>query len=69
MCFAIPYKVIKVKSDHIVLENGKRLSLPKEPVQSGEYVRTTGNTIDSILSEEEGENIRKLIKSVYNELI
>lgn len=65
MCFAVPYKVIKINDDIVVVEGGKVVRIDKEmKVKKGDYLQVVGNVAVGSLNKKEGLNIRKLIKSL-----
>lgn len=70
MCFSIPYKVLSIKDTTVFLENGKRVYCePEMELQVGQYVRTQGSLIVSILSEEEGKEVQRLIGSLNRDIL
>ncbi len=63
MCFAIPYKVIKVNKNNVLIEGGQTVRLGKElSVQKGDYLRVIGKIAVEVLRREDGLKIRQLIK-------
>lgn len=66
MCFAIPYKILKVNKKSVLIEGDKKITIGEASnLKAGDYVRIAGNVAVDSLKQEEGLNIRKLIKSVY----
>lgn len=66
MCFAIPYKILKVNKNSVLIEGNKKITIAENfSLKTGDYVRVTGNVVVDCLTSEEGSSIRKLIKSVY----
>ena len=67
MCFSIPYKVLEVKKEGVLIEGEKIVKLDKElKVKKGEYIRIRGNVIVDKLTKSEGLKIRNLIQSLNN---
>jgi hydrogenase maturation factor len=65
MCFAIPYKVLKIRQGSALIEGGKIVRLGREiKVKKDEYLRIIGNMAVGSLSKKEGVKIRRLIKSL-----
>lgn len=66
MCFAIPYKILKVNKKSVLIEGGKKITTGEASnLKAGDYVRVAGNVVVDSIKKEEGLHIRKLIKSVY----
>lgn len=64
MCFTIPLKVLKVRKKHAIVEGNVSVALGTDiTVQPGQYLQVTGNIAVSVLSETQGEKIRRLIKT------
>lgn len=67
MCFSIPYKILQVKDDMVVVEGGKVVRIGKEmKAKRGDFLQVTGSIGIGILSKDKGLKIRKLIKSLNN---
>jgi hydrogenase maturation factor len=67
MCFSIPVKIIEVKDDVVVVENGKIIRIDKKmDVKKGNYIQVVGDMAVNTLSENEGLKIRKMIKKLNN---
>lgn len=65
MCFSIPYKVIKVNKNNVLIEGGQTVRPGKElSVQKGDYLRVIGEVAVDVLRREEGLKIRQLIKKL-----
>jgi hydrogenase maturation factor len=65
MCFTIPYKVLDVKKNHVIIEGGKKILLGTEiSVDKGDYIQVAGSMAVGKLSKTEGLRIQKLIKSL-----
>lgn len=65
MCFTIPYKIISVKNNCVIIEDGRTISLGKElQAKKGKYVQLIGNLAVGVLSEKQGESIRSLIMNL-----
>lgn len=64
MCFAVPWKVVTIDNGWATLENGDKARLdPRLDVPIGSYVRIRGNIVVDYLTEEEGKEIQKVLKS------
>ena len=67
MCFAVPYKVLAVEKNNVLIEGNKTVRIGNElKVKTGEFLQVIGNIAVSKLSQKEGLKIRKLIKSLNN---
>ncbi len=67
MCFSIPYKILQVKDDVVIVEGGKVVRIGKEmKVKRGDFLQITGDIGIGVLPKNEGLKIRKLIKSLNN---
>ncbi|MBM3283905.1 hypothetical protein FJY90_06720 [Candidatus Gottesmanbacteria bacterium] len=67
MCFAIPYKVLKVKSRSALLEGGQIVKLGQEiKIKKGDYLNIIGNIAVGSFSAQEGLKIRQQIKQLNN---
>lgn len=65
MCFSIPYKVLKISNNSVLIEGGKTVRLGKDlKVKKGDYLRVTGEIAVGKLTPSEGLKIRQLIKSL-----
>ncbi len=66
MCFTIPYKVLKVQKNHVVIEGDKKISIENDlNIEVGDYIRVSANIAVDHLTKEEAKRILNLIKSVY----
>lgn len=66
MCFSIPFQVIKVGKNYLMLEGGKKAILEKDmKIKKGEFVRLTGNIVVDKLSAKQGTKLRKTIYQLY----
>ena len=67
MCFSIPYKILKIKANSVIIEDGREISNIGFPtLKSGDYIRLAGGQIDEVIEKREGFEIRKLIKKLYS---
>jgi hydrogenase maturation factor len=67
MCFSIPVKILEVKDDIVVVENGKVIRIDKKMnVKKGRYLHVVGDMAVDTLSEKDGLKIRKMIKRLNN---
>lgn len=65
MCFTIPYKVLDVKKNHVIIEGGKKILLGTDiTVVKGDYVQVAGLMAVGKLSSQEGQKVRQLIKKL-----
>jgi hydrogenase maturation factor len=63
MCFSIPYKVVKVGKDNVIIEGGKVIRIDHEiDIKKGSYVQVVGDVVVDALTRENGLRVRKLIK-------
>ena len=67
MCFAIPYKVLKVDRDTAIVEGGKKVKFGNSfQVKAGDYLQVMGSVAIGKIAKDEGLQIRNLIKTIYN---
>lgn len=67
MCFAIPYKVLKVGKDSAIVEGNKTVKVNRQiKIKKGDYLRVIGDITVEKLSEKEGIKTRQMIKRLYN---
>lgn len=65
MCFAIPYKILKISKGSALIEGGKTVRLGKEiKAKEGDYLQVVGSLAVCRLTNKEGLKVRKLIKSL-----
>lgn len=65
MCFSVPYKVLKINKKTALIEGGRKIRIGKDlKVKKGDYLRVTGNIAVGVLTKQEGEKIRQLIKNL-----
>ena len=66
MCFAIPYKVLRVDRDTAIVEGGKRVKFGNSfQVKAGNYLQVMGSVAVGKISKGEGLRVRNLIKTIY----
>ena len=66
MCFAIPYRVLKIRDNFALIEGNQKVKLGKElsRVEVGDYLRIVGDVAVDVLPKIQGLKIRKLIKKL-----
>lgn len=66
MCFAVPYKVLRISDRIALIEGNKKVKLCKElsRVEIGDYLRIVGDIAVDVLPKNQGLKIRKLIKKL-----
>lgn len=65
MCFAVPLKVLDVNKRRAKLEGGLKVAFDKDMiVKKGQYVRVLGDVAVDALTVQEGQQVRRLIKSL-----
>lgn len=66
MCFAIPYRVLKVDRDTATVEGGRRVKFGNSfQVKKGDYLQVMGSIAVGKISKTEGLRVRNLIKTIY----
>jgi hypothetical protein len=67
MCFSIPYKILSIKDNIAIIEDGRKILIGSEiSANKGEYLRIIGNIAVGKLTKKEGLKIRKYIKLLNN---
>ena len=65
MCFAIPFKVLRLNGDYALIEGGKKIKIgPELSVHTGDYLQVTGSVAVAVIPQVQGLKIRQLIKKL-----
>lgn len=65
MCFAIPYKIVAVNGNRVIIENKQSIRFQKDlKPKVGEFIRVIGNVGVDVLAKSQALEIRRLIKKL-----